>query len=407
MALQSTAAHPYDHVLVRPVNEATELIRQGKIKDAKVRLSVPDVALEDQDFCNQLIELEHGFRLWRSQRHGEAAPHFAQATKLISVIVNHETKAILQFISSTSHGIFALNTGDTTTALKNLEAANSYVKPLTVNHPDFILLSWGVQSAAYASLAQFHASRGEFGNVEKIYGRISVLYSDIKGYLERHEIKEPEPYAEIYGVLLEFHLVISYHEIMLLNFQNAKMRLNSAKNDATKFREYLEKLGDNAFKTVCESISILYDIFIILCDASEHLMEQKNEPTKELIASLENLPDMFFQAKDAALKSGPRAENLVNYIRNLQIYSDGITRMAKPRKKPAIEIGSIIFLLSFIILVTFTQYVIQPSDSTMIIYLVSIFFVSLIGGFGYGALRFLPLLNQYQKLLEAVQQKNK
>ncbi len=393
-------------VLLLPLRTAASLVRQDKIAEAKRCLSISNELISDEHFCADLIELESALITTLNQGIGDAVDHFFKANKLIDCI-GTQTKSgqILHFLRSAANGYHALYNSDPSTAIANLKIADSHIKPLLRHHPELALTKTSIENAILTSTAQHYFAKGDYLNAERVYGQLHVNFTETIKVLEQSDIDNPIAFSEIFGTILEFNLTLTHQDICTLKFSDGSIRLKSSKENVEKFRKYIKEIQDTPFKSICISMSLLYDVAVIICDASVHLIDNKKEPTENLLGSLRELPRMIFEAREAGIKAGQRGERLTNFVTSVQRYSDSLLKLAKPRKESPLHVGSVIFLSVFLLLFVPTVLILKPTDPFMTFYTVSYFTVALISGFGYGALRFLPLIRQYQKLLASAKER--
>jgi hypothetical protein len=104
-------------------------------------------------------------------------------------------------------------------------------------------------------------------------------------------------------------------------------------------------------------------------------------------------------ANDLAAKSGPDALSLIRHCDQLRVQIDNFEKISKPKRKDFGKFSGLItaalFLPIFLIASWANTTFEVDTESNNIIYISAI--LSLIGGFGYGALKFIEILQPFSR----------
>jgi len=193
-------------------------------------------------------------------------------------------------------------------------------------------------------------------------------------------------FYQAYNVLLE--TFNSYNQ-----FQFARIAARGdLTTDARQAKELLtESKIDNAIaKNLIGSAEMILATLEVMKDLSSTMLKVFDSTFKPNLRNQHSLREKVQSAVDAASKAGPQAQILVRFCEMLRNQIENLETLAKPRKKDFGIFGGLVscaLFLPIFLLISWSssRFELQLSGTTILQYSL---FPALIGGFGFGAIKF-------------------
>ena len=144
-------------------------------------------------------------------------------------------------------------------------------------------------------------------------------------------------------------------------------------------------------------IKDIFNCYIELSSVFEDTIYKQKMMTKENITKLQSITKSISEIKELLSKCGQRGLNFSWFVKNLEDLTKNILTLNYKYKKNFGTLSGLITGAAFIIIVFILKLLFNLEMNNT--NLISILIFSLIIGFGYGALRFLPLIKEIKNII--------
>jgi hypothetical protein len=210
---------------------------------------------------------------------------------------------------------------------------------------------------------------------------------------------------EAAGLPFELHLFIGWNRLLLLQFEECKQHLTTCADSVKEIQSYLPHLQDGPPRRIVAAMLLVYDALQRTVAIAEKSL-QKSTPFNpaDLTALADSRRDLFL-ARQHAIRAGEQGQGLITTIDQINAYSFTLSTLRAPRFEQWLPVSGAASFFTFLLLIVVVRYVIEPPGLLWFAYFLGCLLVALITGFGYGALRFVPLLAKYKEVLAVVMEK--
>jgi tetratricopeptide (TPR) repeat protein len=380
---------------------ALTLIKSGDINGARSKLGLPSDVVTDQEFVKAMVSLGHGMDLFARGDHPEAVEYLQQALEVINHSQDQEAKFLLTTLASFAQGISKLLGGDAHGAYPLLQISAKAIEDLGFFLPDLRKVAFSCRATCYVALARASMNASDLGSAESWLGKASDQYQQLLPLLDPENREHIMSFVEIYGSKIELATLFAFLDLQVLDFDDMESRLKTVDEDASKLSTFARKLESQSLEGVARVLLLLYSILKRVLDIERHILTSRSPLNKEKIQEVKALGRELSKAKDLAEKSGDRGRGSLFMIDRLQSLLRNLLALGRVGKEDFGRFGGIVSLCSLVLLVLVVQFTIKPTGSASLIYFLGEVIVSLIVGFGYGAIRFRPLLKLYSEVFRS------
>jgi hypothetical protein len=388
-----------------PLNNAIYHAKSGNIQKAREELVIQDEDITDQYIVDSLIDFEQAYDLLISGQHSKAVDPLKKSLYLIEKSNDSDTRFIVNFLKEYADGIEKLFSGDVVGAYDKLNISAETLEKASFFDPNFIKYALSIKAASHIALARQNLNIGHLEKAESIAGAIAQIYSDLISRLDENKEEDLALLAEANAIQLEMFNIFSSIDISVLDFDSAEKRLNASIQFYEKLKYHFPNLKDNTIKLVLEVDLILYDVLNKILQIGRSVIYEKSHLTEKDIRTLKDIDLNLYNAKNLALKAQERGRGYFYIINQLSRLQERLLIIGKIQEKHIISISGVIALVSFLILLFSVDFTINPSGYEAIFYFIGELIISLIVGFGYGAVKFVPLIRLVTEALNTKKDK--
>ena len=383
------------------LDSALTLLKGGDIEGARSKLGLPSVAVTDREFVQGMVSLEQGINLFAQGRHPEALGYLQAALAVINHSQDQEAKFLLRTLTSFAEGISKLLGGDAHGAYPLLDISAKAIEGLGFFLPDLKKVAFSCRAACYVALARASINASDLGAAESWLGKTSDQHQQLLPLLDPKNKEDIPSFVEIYGSKIEFANLFAFLDLQVLDLDDMESRLKIVDEDASKLSSFAQKLESGSVEGVAKVLLLLYSILKRVLNIERHIFAARSPLNKDKMQEVRALGRELSKAKDLAERSGERGKGALFMIDRLQRLLQNLLALGRVGKEDFGRLGGIISLCSLVLLVVVVQFTIKPTGSASLIYFLGEVIVSLIVGFGYGAIRFRPLLKLYSEVFRS------
>lgn len=344
-----------------------------------------------------MVSLEQGLSLFIEGRQPEAIKHFQIAVPFIKKSIDEESKIFISIFASFSEGVSRLLSGDAHGAFPLLNISSDSIKCLSSFMPHLEKMAIGFKAAAYVALGRSKMNAGDITSAESSFGKAYDQYEQLLALLDPKKESDFVGFVEVYASRIEVAIVFAFLDLQALDLDDMEQRLNSVKEDILKLKYFIEKIQAGPIQKVAGGILILHSVLKDLHSLEKDLIVSRSSLSRGRIEKFQRVTQELFKAKGMAEKAGERGSGVLYTIAQLGRIRRNLLNVAKIGVEDFGRFGGIITFVTFILLQFVFHFTIQPSGVMAISYPFLSLIISLIAGFGYSAIRFIPLLKLYAR----------
>jgi hypothetical protein len=388
------------NALPEPLSKAIELVKKSNLSSARLVLEIDENQISNNDFINQIIALEHGFDLATIGNQVEALVHFKKALPIINHLKDPELRIILLTIVAFCEGVTRLLNGDAHGALSFFNAGTEIIEKLSFFNPYLEKSYLYFRAICHMALVRIYLNNGDIHNAESSIGNVYNQFDQLIKLLNEKDIEDNGYFADIYGANIEYAIVLASLDLQSLDFENMDRQLKSASKSVSKLTELLDKIDDNQIKRILEALLNIYTVLKDLHRITKNLIILRSPLNKNDIIKINDIGTLLFNTKKLAELSGERGRGVVNAINRLEKFRLNLLSVGKINKSDFGRFSGIVSLITLIILIIVIHLIIRLPELNKPGVLLLEVIMSLITGFGYGAIRFRSLLKIYSNIIK-------
>jgi len=379
---------------------AIDLLKKGEVKNAKEILEISDAEMSDEKFIRQLTSLSTALELSANDKIIDSVPHFQSSNDLVEICNDQEIKILVPILLQYGQGITYLHSGDTYGAYQLFQYVTTSLNQLAFYDATFKKFALSTQAGAAIAIARTNLNIGNLEEAQKWMANAESTYDELLKLLDTDNPEDYGAFVEAFGLPVEVSIVWASIDLHALDVESSMNRLKSVNSKLKNLKLYTDKLTDGSTKNVSTSVIIIYENLYNLIEVVNDLFEENKELSKENLQTIKNVIYNLTNAKEIALKAGERGHGTASLINQLIRYSKNLISTNSVGKKEINKFAGLIAFLSFIIILLLVNYVFQPEQVLGLGYFFGSLLLSLIIGYGFGALKFMPLINTYKETLK-------
>lgn len=374
------------------LNLALALARKQDVEGARIVLNVPK-EITDEKLLDVLVGLDKGLELFRNQNHIASLEYFQKAFSIVEAFGDDEAKFVIRMLSQFAEGLSALFSGDAHTAAKLLNIGSKAVERMCFFYPEFKIASFSYKAASLMALARTHLNAADIPAAEGVMGEASNVHDEFLMYLNLENSGNAMAYSEIYGTRLEnAFLFIMMVDLPSLDLSMWRKRLEIVRADKISLEEYIGTVPKGPIQIILSQYPIIFKVLDHLLSSLEVAILKKRPFNKEEVNTLVNTDAELAHVKQLLQKCGERGKGMLFNIDTLSRLQQNLLQVGKLTTQDFGRFSGIVAFVSFIVLIVIMHFTVEPTGWTGLVYYLGALIISLIAGFGYGALRFRPLL---------------
>jgi len=380
---------------------AFELAMINDIAGARKELGTLAQFTDDQ-LLEGLISLKKGLDLFNDQKQVEALEHLQAGLPLVMASDDDEAKLIVPVLSQFSEGIDALFRGDAHTAANLLNVSADTVDRIAFFMPNFKYLSLSMKAASLIAVARSYMNAADMEAAEKFFAEATEVHDELLTCLDKENADHLMGFGEVYGTRLEmsFTFIMSV-DLPALDLDMWKKRLDMSVDDCSLLKQILDQMPRGRITSLLSQYPVIHEALRTLHDSLEAVILNQRVLTELEVKTLVNVDNSLFTSQQIAQKIGERGKGVLYQI-----------KLMRRLQKNALEIGNttaskdfgrysgVVSGIAFIVLIIVMHLTVQPTGWNGLYYYLGGLLLALVVGFGYGALKFKPLLKIFSKAIK-------
>lgn len=382
------------------VEAALELARQGQITVARQLLAIPEATVRDTELLDAVHAFADGLRLFKEDRHSDAVPYLVSAAAVLGKSDDAEIRLVVELIKALADGVSRLSYGDVHGAMGLLDFSAEQTRRLAFFYPELENVAVKAKALSYIAIARAYLNVGDLTQARQWFTKADQEHTRFLEILQRDEDADPLHFAAVYVTRLELVILMARVEFEALDVEGAGRFLRTADDDLAKLEKHLAKAPDTLSSRVMRAIAALIRAMKKLQPVAEHVLRDRISLSQEHVATLREADELLFQARELALEGGQVGATYLYSISQLQRLRLNLLKVGAVSRADFGRLAGPVTAGTLIALMTTIHLTFSPTGVAALGFFFAAVTVSLITGFGYGALRFKPLLNSIKEELE-------
>jgi len=388
-----------------PIKRAIEHIKNHNIADARLVLQLHGT-LSDSEVTRGLITLDKGLNLLLKQDTSASLQPLKDSYQILCKSDDENIKSFIQNLIMSIEGIEKLFNGDTENATTLLNNSSEAWEKMSFYLPEFELNALSMKATFYIAKSKTFINTGDISSAEIALGQCRGVHEKLLKKLDRNIEEHITSFVEVYGTRIEFALMhITSFALPTLDIDLMRNQISGISEDIRLVKEILPNTPDGEIKYIVESYLLLTKALETLGETLEIIIFKRRAFKLYEVEKLIKVEETIFIARQTALKSGLRSRGVILACDQLSRLQTNLLRAGKSVTKDFGRFSGLISLMSFVIVFTSIQLTLEPVGMAALQYFTGTVIFSLIVGFGYGALKFMPLMTLFKKALSESREK--
>ncbi len=351
--------------------------------------------ISDKEFVDALMSLQRGLDLLFAGYHPNAFQPLRNSLHIIKRSSDAEAGFFVSLMADFCEGISKLLSGDAHGAYELLDISAESMERVSFFYPNFDKAALSMKAASYVALARTYLNTGDLDKVESLVGNVNQIHSSLLSRLDDGRKEDILFLSEVFAIKVEMAMLFSYLDLGVLDFDAIERRLKSVEPYFAKLESLISKAPEGPIRYVMELDCILYSVLKEISLIGKKVIVERSHLEQEGIKELRTIDDKLFKVRQIAHDAGDRGRGYFYTINQLSRLQERLLVLGKVTKRDFGQFSGIISLFAFLVLLITVQLTIRPSGIQSLPYFLGELIVALIVGFGYGALKFKPLLTLF------------
>lgn len=383
-----------------PVLEALKLLKNHDVFGARVKMGILDEKVTNQDYVDAMMSLQRGLDLLFAGQHPQAFEPLRSSLPILNLSSDSEARFFVFLIANFSEGLAKLLAGDANRAYELLNVSAESMERASFFYPGFDKLALSMKAASYIALARTFINVGDIVKAESLFGQVNQIHSQLLGKLDENNKDDIPLLSEIYATKVEKEITFLRLDLDVLDFDAVERRLQSTNTYFVKLKSLTDKLPDSPIRSIIQVDSLLYCVFEVFVRIGRKIIEDRTHIGEKEIIELRAVDRKLFEARQLAYNAGDRGQGYFYTINQLSRLQERLLALGKVSKKDFGQLSGIISFFAFLVLLVAVQLIVNPKGVEALAYFLGELILALIVGFGYGALKFKPLLNLFSEAIK-------
>jgi len=378
---------------------ALTLAQNGNIDGARIALGLAE-QFTDAELLDGLISLSKGLECFANQQHVAALEPLQKALPIVDASNDDDVKSLTYTLINVADGLNALFSGDAHRATELLNIGTDAAERIAFFVPDFEVVALSLKAASLIALAKTHLNASNVTAAEQVFGRVKQNQNILLNKLDPDNNEHILYFAEVYGTRFELALMfIGAIDLATLDLSMFRQRLETSRGDIDNLEKILNNIPEGPIRSLLASYPHLFSALEDLYQSLEIITLHRRPFNKDEVFALVDVDKKLYRARQLAELSADRARGALFHITQLEKLQQNLLVAAKAATKDFGRFSGIVALVCLIVLIIVIHLTIKPTGYVAITYFFGGLIVSLIGGFGFGALRFQPLLKVFSNAI--------
>ena len=395
-----------DGVPLSPENDSSgfdavlDAVREGDFKTARELLGLDTDTPDDDEIVEAMMAYAEAQRLFASGRLPDAAVLYRKMARLFDQSSVKRIWAPVVVNSQLAEGMSLLMRGDAAGALPILDEVATRIEKEAFHSTELEWLAQTIRIAAITALAKSAANGGDLEEFEARAGQIREI---LERMVAKRNPEDPESWAQFamrWAQPLEIAAMLIGVEIGELDFAGALDHLRSEDESASRLAEHMKHPPAGLDVSPFQVTLSVYQVTSALTHVANDLLVSRDALDRGRLQVLEMAALQIADLEREVLARGEAGRPYLYVLGRLRRLRTNLLTLGTPGKQDFGRFAGLISGVAFVIFVVTIFLFATPDILTTPIYLIAALAMSLVVGFGFGALRFIPLLRLVAKQKE-------
>lgn len=389
-----------------PIDAAIAAAKAGNLGEARRLLALgPTVA--DGNLREALRHAEDGMAAFRAGRYPDARDGIGPLAQILAGSTEPSLAANVAVLLAIADGRAALEEGDPGRALEALEPAVEELRRqgfgTTAEAASIRAMAAQLEVTIHGARLRQAFTTGELDRAEQELGAIRELQDERLETLRREGRLDPTELAAAANDVVEIVAEFARTDLEALDLDAARRRLESARKDAELLGRALPRLEGRA-KLVAGANLAFYDALSGLEEFGRTVFagRSRSAPKRKEVRALERIGDLVFELRERGAQLGGGGSGWIvsgeRLAQILQNWATVGTNLSRTRRDNYVSARGLVTYVLWLIALGVFWRIGHPQGYTLYILSVVGLGAALIAGFGFGALRFIPLFKTLTSL---------
>jgi hypothetical protein len=387
-----------------PFSAALSALRGGEPGPARVFLDLPE-STDDATITNTMINLAQAFELLSGPEPIAAHDRLGHAMEVLQQSGNAPFKTFVGLLANFVHGLNLLRSGDAHGALRFLTFSAQEIDHLKFYLPELATMALSIQATGHLAAARIHLSTGNIALAEQCLGRARAVYDEMLAGLDPANRGNAIAFAEIFGTRIEVGILFIGEDLRAMDVTALGHRLASMQGDAAQVSPWLDRLQAGPIAKVLQSYVLLVSVYAAFHRTLEALLVHRRPLTRDEVESLIGAGERIMDARKLAQEAADRGQAILYTIDQLARQQRNLLQWGRTATQDFGRFSGPVSLGALIVLILVVHFTAQPTGSAALLSFFGCMIAALVAGFGYGALRFKPLLKLFSDAISQASKK--
>ena len=254
--------------------------------------------------------------------------------------------------------------------------------------------------AAYIAMSRTCIAASDIIGSVRYYGECERTLIELEKECDIDDEDDIDIFVLIYGTPIEISSALSLLHLQTLDTTTAKERISQINEKLDLLKSIIPRMQPTSTKDMAESIVLIGQSLKIVIEKSEKIFYQNTKNiNQDDITDLASQIPVFSRVEYLSKRAGERGSGYLFIAEQTKAFCKNLLNFHKINREYISQYSGIISFLSFITLMLIVEIFINPSESYGLLYFFGALILALIVGFGFAAVKFIPLLRLYKELL--------
>jgi hypothetical protein len=381
------------------LDHALQAARNGDLTAARALLEVPESDLSDPELLAALNHLNQAMRLGPfGDRPVEADQAFDRADPVLRGEAS--LSRFLRTVARFYKGASLLHQGDGHGATRLLQESAEELQQFAFTSPELERLAHRAQIAFFVAELRRSLNGNDMPAARAWMDRVTDAQERLLATLDPEDDTDADAYLEIYGTALEFSTSLAFLEVQAFSFDTAARLLRQGSDAARQTPDLLSRRPSGTLPSLVAALLHMRTALEKIVPAARRITSGRSPSGRETLSDLEEALDEIHESQGHARAGLEQGKGYVSMAERLKTLCVNLIESGRVRKGDWGRVGGPIAAIVFGVLVVLVATVAKPTGLNAGLLYSSCLVVALVAGFGFGALRFRPLLQMQSDLLK-------
>lgn len=381
-----------------PLEEALHALRLGETPRARQILGILPSRMSDAALLDCMVAIDQALDLLREQRHPEANERLQHIRPLIDATDNKDLRDTLITYTHLTEDVTRLLRGDAAGAVEHLQALATEFERITFFAPRMAKVASATRAWAYIALSRAAMSAGDLNAAEDHFRTVRTEQDRLMTLLDPDDPADLPGIVEIRATRVEMAAALVMLDLQVLDLDSAEARIGGTKPDADALQPLVARLPENALQFMASAVLRILQAITDLAAIERELLFERRPTSRQRLNRFQSVAHNLVESVQLASRAGQRGAGYLSMLRQLDRLRAGLLNADRIRRQDFGRYAGLVSVAALVIVLAAIRLTVNPSGIAAVGFFIGALIVALVAGFGYGALRFAPLLQLYTQV---------